>query len=363
MHRKIICLIIAICIIVGGIICARLILQRQLTPEPPAPVLKLVEDCRTPLYIPHYLATELGFFAEQNLQVQLTTLDSGDKAHHLLHNKKAHIILAGPAQALLAEAILEAEPLVICAGIAHKSDSFLLAREQGDDFHWDNVRGRTIICGAATEDDSMILEHILRRHDIAPNWHCNIIANLPPALRPGAFKAGTGSFLVANGLVTEELVQQQAAVPVTPLAAEIGPLPAAAYITTSHYLDNNDEEIQALINGLHKAQQWMKYHSTAEVVKLVEKYFPDYNSTLLTTVVNRYKELGIWSASPVIDKEHYQNMVNIVADAGELVKDVPYNKGVNNRYAQRATKMIRYQPEPPKPQPGLNWPYIKSLFS
>lgn len=361
MNKKIICFILLFIAICGAFLI-RYVLQQKSTPEPPTPVLKLVEDRRTPLHIPHYLAAELGFFAEQNIEVQLSTLQPGEKAHHLLHNTKANIIIAGPAQALLAEPLLEQQPLILCGEIAQKSDAFLVAREQTADFQWGNVKGRTIICGTPTEDSSLVLEHILRKHDIAPNWHCNIVANLPAPLRPGAFKAGTGSFLVTEGLWAEMLVQQQAGEIVKSFADEIAPLPAAAYITSHSYLDSHPGEIQALINGLHKAQQWMQYHSTAEVIRLVEKYFPDYDPAILTSIINQYKGLKVWSTSPVIDKDSYQNMVSIAENAGELAKTVPYSKGVTNRYAQKSVKIVHYQPEQPKPQPGFNWPYIKSLF-
>lgn len=360
--KKKLLLLLAIMLTISALVYARHILTKDTKPVE-IPVIHLAEERRTILFLPHYLATNLGYFAEQSIDVRLTTVKPGETAHQLLANRGADVILAGPGQAILAVPREGTGPVAF-GEITQRDGAFFLAREPKPDFQWKDVQRRTIISGPATEDTSLVLEYILRQHDIAPHWHVNVIENLPPFLRPGVFKSGTGSFLVAEEPEVSMLEAEGLGTVVASLGQTAGKMPSAVYLAYPSYLDSHSKEMQGLINGLHKAQQWMNYHSADEMADLVEDYFPDIHRDLLVTMIERYIHGDLWSKKPVIDKENYQNLYAAVENSGELSNPVPYNKAVTNGFSNKAIKEVHYIPEDQqKPKPGFNWRYIKSLFT
>jgi NitT/TauT family transport system substrate-binding protein len=363
MKKKKLIWLVLLLIAVSGLIFTRYILTKGTEPEKKIPVVRVLEERRTVMFLPHYLATELGFFDEQHIDVQLKTVPKGETAHNILDTGKADVILAGPGQVIFADPIKGANLPMAFAEITKKDGAFFMARETSGDFQWTDVERRTIISGYPTEDTSLILEYILRQHEIAPNWHCNVIENLPLELRPGAFKSGSGSFILLEEPNATLLENQQVGKVVASLGNDAGEMPAAVYLANPQYLDSKTAVVQGLVNGLHKAQQWMMYHSVEEIAGLVEDYFPEYDKELLIAVIKRYKSIDLWSATPIINKASYDNLYTAIESSGELVNQSSYSKAVTNRYAQKAVKTVHYVPEDKqKPKPGLNWNYIKSLF-
>ena len=362
MKRKFIFFLILL-IAVSGLVYTRHILTKDRKPEK-IPIIRIVEERRTPLFIPHYLAVQLGFFSEQKIDVRLSTVKTGESAHRLLAENKADVIIAGPGQAILAGPPGAGQTPVAFAGITKRDGAFLLARESKSAFHWEDVTRRTVISGAPTEDTSMVLEHLLRENNISPNWDVNVIENLPLNLRAGTFKSGTGSFIVVEEPDALRLENEKAGKVVISLGETAGEMPGAVYLANPDYLDIQNSTVQKLVNGLYKAQQWLKYHNAQEIANEVKKYFPDYEQDELISIIKRYQKIDLWSEKPVINKTAYQNLYAAVENSGELVNKVPYSKAVINRFAQKAVQVVHYVPEDrQKPKPGLNWKYLKYLFT
>ncbi|MBO8137245.1 MAG: ABC transporter substrate-binding protein [Desulfotomaculum sp.] len=361
--RKKLFVLLLIIIVISALVYTRHILSRD-TEEKEIPVIHLVEERRTPLFIPHYLAVNLGFFSEQNIDVKTLTVAKGKTTLQMLQEKEADVILAGPGQAVLTGPPRSGSSPVAFAEVTRRNGAFLMVRKLEDEFNWKDTERRTIISGPPTEDTSIILEYILRRNKVLPNWDVNVIENLPPYLRPGTFKSGTGSFLVVEEPDASRLEGQGVGTAAVSLGKEAGRMPAAVYISRPDYLDSHSQEVQKLVNGLYKAQQWMHYHSPAEIAGAVKNSFPQYDRSELISAVKRYKQADLWSPNPVIDKNSYQNLYRAVETSGELVNKVPFSKAVTNRFAKIALKKVHYVPkDKQKPKPGLNWRYIRSLFN
>lgn len=329
------------------------------------PVINIVEERRTPLFIPHYLAMQLGFFADQNIEVRLSAVQPGKEAHRLLEEKKADVVICSPGQAILTGPPKKGPIPTIIAEITKRDGAFLFARQKlADNFQWEEVKGRTIISGFPTEDTSLILEHLLRANEISPNWNVNVIENLPFNLRPGTFKSGTGSFIVVEEPEVSKLEREGLGKAVVALGKAAGEMPGAVYLTDRSYLDSHHDEVQKLVNGLYYAQQWMNDHSAEEIAAAVKNFFPDYDHRLLVSIIERYQKTDLWSKKPLVNKASYDNLYRAVDNAGELVNKVSYSKAVTDRFARKAIQQVHYVPEDQqKPKPGLNRQYIKYLFA
>ena len=75
-----------------------------------------------------------------------------------------------------------------------------------------------------------------------------------------------------------------------------------------------------------------------EVAEAIAEYFPNTDKELLITVLNRYKDIDVWSTSPYLSEEGFELLQTIIQDAGELKQKAPYDKIINNNFANEAMK-------------------------
>lgn len=104
------------------------------------------------------------------------------------------------------------------------------------------------------------------------------------------------------------------------------------------YMKENKDTIEKFTKAVYKAQQWVQDHSAEEIAKAVEPYFPDTDIDIMTTVVDRYKSQGSFATDPILDEEEWNNLQNIMNEAGELPKKVDYKTLVNTDTAEKVIK-------------------------
>ena len=102
------------------------------------------------------------------------------------------------------------------------------------------------------------------------------------------------------------------------------------------YLTKNADVAERFTAALYEAQLWVDTHSSEEIAKSIEPFFQDTDLELITTVVDRYKSQHSFATNPTLDQEEWDNLQNIMDEAGELPKRVDYSKLVDNSYAEEA---------------------------
>lgn len=78
--------------------------------------------------------------------------------------------------------------------------------------------------------------------------------------------------------------------------------------------------IQRFTNAIAKGLKWVDEHSAEEVAKVILDAFPDTDLPLMTTVVQRYKDIDSWKTSPVLEETDFEKLQTVMESAGELSK-------------------------------------------
>lgn len=327
-------------------------------PDKPFPI-KVVEAQRSPLALPHYVAIAQGFYREQNLALESNVSATHPESQWTLE-EKGDIVLCNLSQSLFTQPMGTDARLVAFAGLAKKDGTFLLGREQQQDFTWDKLKRRSILGDAPDDQSNIILEEALKNNKLTLQQQVIIIQNIPLKLKEGAFQAGVGHYVQMSEPMATKIEMNGEGWVVAATGDAVGPIPALVLSAPPVYLKKHGREIQKLANGLCKGMLWLDYHSTAEAAAVVEPYFPDIERQSLIKIIERYKKLGIWDKSPVIAKEDYENLKDYVQRAGELTNQVAYKNGVNNRFAHKAANTIKYIPPELQKEKTL-WEKVKTL--
>ena len=109
-------------------------------------------------------------------------------------------------------------------------------------------------------------------------------------------------------------------------------------MTKTSYLKENDETVLKFTRALKKAQDWVQKQDAAEIAKTIQPYFEDADPAIMKMSIQRYKEQGSYAADPILDEEEWDNLQNIMDEAGELPSRMEYTKLVNVKYAEKVSQ-------------------------
>jgi NitT/TauT family transport system substrate-binding protein len=335
--------IFLILIIIAVILFSGSYILKNTAPLPEIHNVKILESARSPYFLPQYLALNLGFFKEQNLAVKIITT-SPAAISAAMADGRTEIVLCG-LQNIIFNPDREGPQPKIFATMSSRDGSFLLARKNTEEFQWEKLKDQTIIGGSQNDSSEIALEYALRQREIRPNREVTIYNNIPDSLRPGAFRAGTGSYiqlLEPEATIVESKGYGQAVFSVGEAA---GNMMVTAYAALPGYIATNPEVIQKFTNAIYKAQLWLFCHSATEAAAVVAPSFADLDRTVLLKSIERYLKLQIWNDSPQVYQNAYVRFCTAAKEAGEIETPAAYADVVENCFANQAVKTVKYTPE------------------
>jgi NitT/TauT family transport system substrate-binding protein len=299
---------------------------------------RIAEVTRSIFYAPQYVALAKGYFKDEGLDVTLTTTPGGDKTMTTLLSGGADIALVGSETSIYVYAQGSNDPVINFAQLTQTDGTFLVARNKIDHFSWDMLKGKTFLGQRKGGMPQMVGEFVLKNHGIDPHKDLNLIQNVDYANIANAFASGTGEFVQLFEPTASIFEKQGKGYIVASFGKESGHVPYTTFMAKQSYLKENSDTVEKFTRAIYKAQQWVQTHSAEEIAKTVAAYFPDTDLAIMTTVVERYKNQGSFATDPILDEEEWNNLQNIMKEAGELPKEVDHKTLVNTKFADKVTK-------------------------
>lgn len=125
---------------------------------------------------------------------------------------------------------------------------------------------------------------------------------------------------------------------VASFGTESGHLPYTSYMAKESFLKDDKETVEKFTRALKKAQDWVQETDAAEIAKVIQPFFEDIDVETMETVIDRYKEQGSFATDPILDEEEWNNLQDIMDEAGELPARVKYDDLVNTNFAEKVAK-------------------------
>lgn len=230
------------------------------------------------------------------------------------------------------------DPVINFAQLTQTDGTFLVSRENIDNFSWDLLKGSTFLGQRTGGMPQMVGEFVLKKHGIDPHQDLTLIQNIDFANIATAFGSGTGDFV--------QLFEPQASIfekegkghIVASFGTESGHVPYTTFMTKESYMEENKEIVEKFTGAIYKAQQWVDSHSSAEIAEAIQSFFPDTDMEIMELVVDRYKEQGSFATDPILDEEEWNNLQDIMKEAGELPQEVSHETLVNTKIAEDISK-------------------------
>ncbi|RAL26684.1 ABC transporter substrate-binding protein [Thermoflavimicrobium daqui] len=293
--------------------------------------IRLVEVTHSLFYAPQYVALSLGFFKEQGLEIELINGNGGDKTMTTLLAGESDIILMGTEGAIYVTARGATEPIVAFAQLTQTDGTFLVSRKPLSSFNWHQLKGKSLLGQRRGGMPQMVSEYVQRKNGLHPHQDVRMIQNVEYQNLGNAFAAGTGDFAQLFEPVASKLEQAGKGKIVASFGKDSGNVPYTVYMSKKSFLQNHPDTAKRFIRAIYKAQKWIASHRISEIVDAVYPYFKDMDRSILTRVIERYQQQQSWSLDPIIERQEYQHLLQIMKQAGELPKSVPYEQIIDTK--------------------------------
>lgn len=299
---------------------------------------RVAEVTRSIFYAPQYVALAKGFFEEEGLNIELTTTWGGDKTMTAVLSNAADIALVGSETSIYVYAQGSNDPVINFAQLTQTDGTFLVSRDKIDNFSWEQLKGTTFLGQRTGGMPQMVGEFVLKKKGIDPKSDLNLIQNIDFANIPNAFASGTGDFVQLFEPTASLFEKEGKGHIVASFGTESGHVPYTTFMAKQSYMKKNAETIEKFTRAIYKAQQWVETHSAKETAEMIQPYFKDTDLSLIETVVERYKGQGSYATDPILDEEEWNNLQDIMDEAGELPKEVDHETLVNTEVAGNVMK-------------------------
>lgn len=308
--------------------------------------LTVAEVTHSIFYAPQYAAITQGFFDEEGIEIDLINAQGADKTMAALLSGEADIGLMGPEASIYVYNKGSKNYAVNFAQLTQKDGSFLVSRNPSDKFSFDELKGKEVLGGRKGGVPEMTLEYVLKQNGLTlgtdtAKGEVNVRTDVQFNVLSGSFVGGEGDYVALFEPTASELEKQGKGYIVASIGQESGLIPYTAYSAPNDFIEKNPELIQKFTNAVYKGQVWVKNHSAEEVADAVAPFFTDFNKEDLVTVIERYKSIDAWSTTPVLTEESLNLLMDVMEEANELDTRAPYDKIVNNTFANESINTIK----------------------
>lgn len=304
--------------------------------EPAAAVTEVTlnEVAHSIFYAPMYVAIEEGYFAEEGIDLTLVTGFGADKTMTAVLTGEADIGFMGSEASIYTYLGGTDDYVVNFAQLTQRAGNFLVSREPIDSFTWDMLKGTDVLGGRAGGMPQMVFEYILKKNGIDPKTDLTIDQSIEFGSTAAAFSGGQGDFTIEFEPHATLLEQKGDGYVVASLGEDSGYVPYTAFSARKSYIDANPEIIRAFTAALQKGMDYVQNHTPEEIASVIQPQFEETDVETITTIVTRYYEQDSWKDNLVFEEDAFTLLQNILEEAGELEKRVPYEDLVDTSFAE-----------------------------
>ncbi len=301
-------------------------------------VIKMNEVTRSVFYAPQYVAINNGYFKDYGIEIELTTGQGADAVMTSVLSGESQIGFAGPEASIYVYNEGKEDYTQVFAQLTKRDGSFLVSKEKTNKFNWNDLKGKTVIPGRKGGVPYMTLEYVIKQNGLVPGKDLTLDDSIKFDLMASAFTSGSADYVTLFEPTASNIQKLGKGYIVASVGKEAGEIPYTAYFAKKSYIEKNEATIQNFTNAIYKGQKWVKEHTAKEIAETIQSFFPDTDIELLTTAIQSYKDIDAWNETPVLKQESFEKLQDVMSLAGELTKKAPYDKIINNKYAEETIK-------------------------
>jgi NitT/TauT family transport system substrate-binding protein len=303
--------------------------------------LTLIENFRALFYAPFYAAAELGAYAAEGLDVGMITPATAAQTIEILKSGAAEVSWGGPMRIMIAHDKDPQSDTVAFCEVVGRDPFFLVGRTANPRFRMSDLVGRRVATVSEVPTPWICLQRDLELAGIDPRT----VTRTPQrtmAENAAALRAGEVDVIQVFHPYARELVDEGAG-HVWMRAADRGLACYTTLNTTRSFIRSHPDAVRGITRAMFRTQRWIEAHSGSDLARVVAGYLPDVPQDIVAACCDDYREGGVWSRSPVVQRAGLEWKRDAMLAWGGVSTRREYEDYVDTRFAD---EVVREDPPP-----------------
>lgn len=273
-------------------------------------------------YLPHYVAVQQGYFAEEGLEVSEVVPRPWDLVLDNIRDGSAEAALGGIWVPSMFHG--RGRRLVPYAQVSNRAPLALVGREdKAPGFDANALVGKTVLMkGSNGASVGIYLKMVLREAGVDPKW-VNYIQDLDGGILQSCFAGGMGDYLLIDlpGALAFQAAGKGHVAAI--FAVDGGDIPWSVYYTEG--LSSEDTRPERFARALGRGMDWVNARDAGSCKDVLAATFPNIAPEIAVQVVDLYRAQGMWT-TPRIGAASYDRWQKGIHDAHLTVAPIPYEE-------------------------------------
>ncbi len=302
--------------------------------------LQINEVTHSVFYAPLYLADSLGYFAEENIKIELTNGGGADNVMSAVLSGDADIGFCGPEAALYVLIGGSNDVPTVFGQLTKRDGSFLVSRTPQPNFEWTDLKGKEILAGRKGGVPAMTFEYVLKNNNMKDGVDVTLNYDVAFNLMTSAFEAGTADYCTMFDPVAYEYEAAGKGYVVASVGEASGEVPYTCFMAKNSWLKKNQTHAEGFLRAVTKAVKYVNETPSQTVAPYLTAYFEGVSVASLAASVERYKAIDSWRTELSMTEDSFTRLQDIIDYAGELERRATLTELVNNEYAKKVYKEV-----------------------
>ncbi|MBQ9728233.1 MAG: ABC transporter substrate-binding protein [Clostridia bacterium] len=298
-------------------------------------VVKVNEVTHSVFYAPMYLAESLGYFAEENIKIELTNGGGADNVMSAVLSGDSHVGFCGPEAALYVLIGGSTDVPTVFGQLTKRDGSFLVSRTPEPNFSWENLRGKEILAGRKGGVPAMTFEYVLNQYGLTDGTDLDLNYDVAFNLMTSAFEAGTADYCTMFDPTAYEYEAAGKGYVVASVGEASGEVPYTCFIAKNSWLTKNQKTAEGFLRAVTKAVKYVNETPSATIAPYLTRYFAGVSEASLAASVERYRAIDAWRTELSMTEDSFNRLQDIIENAGELSRRATLDELVDNTYAKK----------------------------
>ena len=283
-----------------------------------------ISEFRNISWVAAYIAEENGYFEEEGLDAEFALYDDGPIAFQGMHGGDSQFCLLSQEPVLKAQEEGLKSKLIYCV-----LDTRLYGFVTSPDIESVvDLKGKAIFAGMQGSAPYSFVSSILREGGLDPEKDVTFV-NMDYGASMAALENGQiqGSYINVDNRV--EVSQMDVNILVDTVRPEDAEkylksevFPSEIICTTEKFAEENPETVQAFVNAVSKATEWMHEHSGEEIAEVLAPYYEGTEQSVLAEKMDILKESI--TQTGYIGEEEEMAVEEFCMGNGVITEHIPY---------------------------------------
>ncbi len=294
-------------------------------------LIRINEVTHSVFYAPMYLADALGYFGDEDIEIEITNGGGADATMAAVLSGNADIGFCGPEAVIYVAIGGSNDQPKVFGQLTKRDGSFLVGREKIDNFDWSMLEGKSILAGRKGGVPAMTFEYVLHQSNINATLNYDVAFNMMTA----AFESGVSDYCTMFEPTASAYQAAGKGYIVASVGQDSGELPYTCFMAKDSYIKKNGDKIEGFLRAITKATKYLLATDSATVAKQIAPYFDGTSEASLKTSVDSYKSIDAWVTNMAMKESVLTYLQDIMEHSGELEKRVAFNDIVITETAQK----------------------------